>query len=182
MGQLLHVLVITSAGLQCSSRCLHHCAVTHRIRSTASLALIAKPCTSRIPQPPAALLSSAPQAAQVLFQLRAVYRDHGPRLDRQKTRLMWMVEDMGVAKFRELVESYMGDKLREAVHPQVLMPVQQGRYAAAPLRHERRWSGSVCTAAQHSLATPQTHADGEAQLGLCLRCPQMPDAAVHAVR
>ena len=32
---------------------------------------------------------------------------------------MWLVEDIGVDKFRQLIESYMGDTLREAVHPQV---------------------------------------------------------------
>ena len=52
-------------------------------------------------------------------------RDYGPRLDRQKTRLMWLVEDLGVDKFRQLIEQYMGDSLREAVHPQVSSAVSR---------------------------------------------------------
>ena len=47
-------------------------------------------------------------------------RDFGPREDRQKTRLMWLVEDMGVDKFRDTIAQYMGDTLRPGVHEQVL--------------------------------------------------------------
>ena len=49
-------------------------------------------------------------------------RDFGPRADRQKTRLMWMVEAMGVDAFREKVGEYMGVKLRTAVHEKVIQP------------------------------------------------------------
>ncbi|GMH42870.1 hypothetical protein BSKO_10789 [Bryopsis sp. KO-2023] len=46
-----------------------------------------------------------------------VFRDHGPRENRQKTRLMWLVEEIGVEKFKELCEEYMGGgvKLNGAV-------------------------------------------------------------------
>lgn len=55
-----------------------------------------------------------------LTNTRAACRDFGARIDRQKARLMWMVEDMGVDKFRELVGQYMGDvTLRTGVHPKV---------------------------------------------------------------
>ncbi|CAK0785196.1 hypothetical protein CVIRNUC_008402 [Coccomyxa viridis] len=48
--------------------------------------------------------------------LLKVFRDFGPRGDRQKTRLMWLVEAMGVEAFREKVGEYMGGvKLRAAV-------------------------------------------------------------------
>ena len=48
-------------------------------------------------------------------------RDYGARIDRQKARLMWMVEDMGTDKFRELVSEYMGGAtLRKGIHPKVL--------------------------------------------------------------
>ena len=47
-------------------------------------------------------------------------RDFGPRGDRQKTRLMWLVEAMGVEAFREKVGEYMGGvKLRAAVDEKV---------------------------------------------------------------
>ena len=34
-------------------------------------------------------------------------RDHGPRDDRQKSRLMWLVEDWGVDKFRDTIAQYV---------------------------------------------------------------------------
>lgn len=44
-------------------------------------------------------------------------RDNGPREDRQKTRLMWLVEALGVDNFRKGVAQYMGlDDLPPAVH------------------------------------------------------------------
>eukprot|EP01025_Chloroclados_australasicus_P007920 TRINITY_DN1269_c0_g1_i2.p1 TRINITY_DN1269_c0_g1~~TRINITY_DN1269_c0_g1_i2.p1 ORF type:complete len:589 (-),score=63.39 TRINITY_DN1269_c0_g1_i2:316-2082(-) len=56
--------------------------------------------------------------------LLKAFRDNGPRGDRQKTRLMWMVEEMGVDAFRDLVGQYMGGvKLRRAV----------------PVHHEGTW-------------------------------------------
>ncbi len=60
---------------------------------------------------------------QPLTNTHAACRDFGARIDRQKARLMWMVEDMGVDKFRELVGQYMGDvTLRTGVHPKVPCP------------------------------------------------------------
>ncbi len=35
-------------------------------------------------------------------------RDFGGRVDRQKARLMWLIEEMGTEKFKEKVASYMG--------------------------------------------------------------------------
>ena len=44
-------------------------------------------------------------------------RDNGPREDRQKTRLMWLVEALGVDNFRKGVAQQMGlDDLPPAVH------------------------------------------------------------------
>ena len=54
-----------------------------------------------------------PQAA------RCPCRDHGQRLDRQKSRLMWLVEDWGVDKFRDTIAEYMGDTLAEGKHMSV---------------------------------------------------------------
>lgn len=57
-----------------------------------------------------------------LFETRQLRRDFGPRQDRQKARLMWLVEAMGVDAFREKVGEYMGVKLRTAVHEKVSQP------------------------------------------------------------
>jgi ferredoxin-nitrite reductase len=37
-----------------------------------------------------------------------VFRDHGNRTDRQKTRLMWLVEEIGCEAFTNLVSERMG--------------------------------------------------------------------------
>lgn len=51
--------------------------------------------------------------------LVTVFRDHGPRQDRQKARLIWLIEEMGMEKFKATVEEYMGGvKLAPAVHVQ----------------------------------------------------------------
>ena len=49
-----------------------------------------------------------------------VFRDHGARGNRQKTRVMWLVEDWGIEKFRAAVEAQGGFELEDAVpenHP-----------------------------------------------------------------
>lgn len=48
--------------------------------------------------------------------LLEVFRDHGSRDDRQKTRLMWLVEEWGVDRFREAIEQRMGISLQKEVH------------------------------------------------------------------
>ncbi|KAL4420572.1 hypothetical protein ABPG75_010228 [Micractinium tetrahymenae] len=48
--------------------------------------------------------------------LLEVFRDHGARDDRQKARLMWLVEAMGVDAFRSAIEQRMGQTLRREVH------------------------------------------------------------------
>ena len=60
-----------------------------------------------------------------------------------------MVEEMGVDKFRELIESYMGDKLREAVHPQVPMPDILTISHAQQLHASG--AGRIVLASQHSI-------------------------------
>ncbi|MEW5308880.1 MAG: hypothetical protein WDW38_000804 [Sanguina aurantia] len=37
-----------------------------------------------------------------------VFRDYGPRGDRQQTRLMWLIEALGVERTKELIGQYMG--------------------------------------------------------------------------
>ena len=39
---------------------------------------------------------------------RARCRDMGGRMDRQKARLMWLVEEVGVEGFRDAISQYMG--------------------------------------------------------------------------
>src|ERR671933_963239 len=41
-----------------------------------------------------------------------VYRDHGLRANRQKARLMWLIDEWGIDKFRAEVENYLGRKLQ----------------------------------------------------------------------
>jgi ferredoxin-nitrite reductase len=41
-----------------------------------------------------------------------VYRDHGLRANRQKARLMWLIDEWGIEKFRAEVENYLGRKLQ----------------------------------------------------------------------
>ncbi len=43
-----------------------------------------------------------------------VYRDHGLRANRQKSRLMWLIDEWGMAKFREAVVQQMGKSLDPA--------------------------------------------------------------------
>ncbi|KAF5831634.1 hypothetical protein DUNSADRAFT_12794 [Dunaliella salina] len=51
--------------------------------------------------------------------LLEVFRDFGPREDRQKARMIWLVEALGEEKWKELIEQYMGGvKLRPAVKTQ----------------------------------------------------------------
>jgi len=43
-----------------------------------------------------------------------VFRDHGPRANRQKSRLMWLIDEWGLEKFRAEVESRLGKSLLPA--------------------------------------------------------------------
>lgn len=56
------------------------------------------------------------EAVDFVVALLRLFRDRGGRTDRQKARLMWLVEDMGVEAFRGALASYMGvEALRPAV-------------------------------------------------------------------
>lgn len=43
-----------------------------------------------------------------------VYRDRGPRANRQKSRLMWLIDELGIEQFRAAVEQELGRTLRTA--------------------------------------------------------------------
>lgn len=50
--------------------------------------------------------------------LMLAFRDHGDRTDRQKARLMWLVEKLGAEEFTKLVGSYMDNaEFGPEVHP-----------------------------------------------------------------
>ncbi|AFZ69037.1 nitrite/sulfite reductase [Deinococcus peraridilitoris] len=52
------------------------------------------------------------QTLDVAKAITAAYRDHGFRVNRKKSRLKYLIIDMGVEKFREIVENdYLGYKL-----------------------------------------------------------------------
>lgn len=43
-----------------------------------------------------------------------VFRDHGPRANRQKSRLMWLIDEWGLEKLRSAIETQMGQTLSPA--------------------------------------------------------------------
>jgi ferredoxin-nitrite reductase len=68
----------------------------------------AKRCDAAIP------LKAWVTSDQVVAVCRAVlevYRDHGLRANRQKSRLMWLIDEWGIDKFRAEVENQLGQKL-----------------------------------------------------------------------
>lgn len=66
---------------------------------------------------PAGVALTQEQVLPFTEALLRVFRDHGPRGDRQQTRLMWLVEALGVEKFVGLIGEYMGGaKFAPAVH------------------------------------------------------------------
>lgn len=57
---------------------------------------------------------SPEEVVEVGRAITAAYRDHGYRVNRKKSRLKFLIKDMGVEKFRELVETeYLGRTLRD---------------------------------------------------------------------
>ncbi len=71
----------------------------------------ARRCAAAIP------LDAWVPPGQVVALCRAileVYRDHGPRANRQKARLMWLIDEWGLPKFREVVVAALGDALAPA--------------------------------------------------------------------
>lgn len=54
------------------------------------------------------------QVVDLCRSILEVYRDHGPRANRQKSRLMWLIDEWGVAKFREEVAAKLAFPLLTA--------------------------------------------------------------------
>ncbi len=78
----------------------------------------AKRCEAAIP------LKAWVKPDQVVSLCRAileVFRDNGPRANRQKSRLMWLIDEWGIDKFRQEVENQMGETLEaEAEKDEIL--------------------------------------------------------------
>ncbi|GAB4182070.1 MAG: ferredoxin--nitrite reductase [Coleofasciculaceae cyanobacterium] len=55
---------------------------------------------------------SPDEVVDVCRAVLEVYRDCGLRANRQKARLMWLIDEWGIDKFRSEVENYLGRKLR----------------------------------------------------------------------
>ncbi|MEB3337509.1 MAG: ferredoxin--nitrite reductase [Leptolyngbyaceae bacterium] len=56
-----------------------------------------------------------PQGVVALCEaILLVYRDHGLRANRQKARLMWLIDEWGMEKFRAEVEEQLGSRLETA--------------------------------------------------------------------
>ncbi|NJK39155.1 MAG: ferredoxin--nitrite reductase [Oscillatoriales cyanobacterium RM2_1_1] len=61
------------------------------------------------------------QVVAVCRGILEVYRDHGPRANRQKSRLMWLIDEWGLDKFRAEVEQQIGQTLEpEAEKDEIL--------------------------------------------------------------
>lgn len=54
------------------------------------------------------------QVVALCEAILVVYRDHGPRANRQKSRLMWLLDEWGIDRFRAAVEAQAGFPLAEA--------------------------------------------------------------------
>lgn len=51
------------------------------------------------------------QVVAICRAILEVYRDNGPRANRQKSRLMWLIDEWGIDQFRSEVENQLGETL-----------------------------------------------------------------------
>jgi ferredoxin-nitrite reductase len=126
--------------------------------------------------------------------LLEVFRDHGGREDRQKARLMWLVEEWGVDRFRAELEARMGaaGPLRRGLHVEQadawarrdVMGVHAARQAGFS------WVGAVVPAGRllpgdfAALAdAAERHGDGTVRLTVeeNVVLPNVPDANLAAL-
>jgi ferredoxin-nitrite reductase len=61
------------------------------------------------------------QVVAVCEAILIVYRDNGPRANRQKSRLMWLIDEMGLDGFRAAVEQQLGFGLNTAAPKDEIM-------------------------------------------------------------
>ncbi|MDB9311463.1 ferredoxin--nitrite reductase [Spirulina sp. CS-785/01] len=78
----------------------------------------AKRCEAAIPLN--AWVEPNQQVVELCRAILTVYRDHGLRANRQKARLMWLIEDWGIEKFRGEVEAVYGHPLLTAASEDVI--------------------------------------------------------------
>ncbi|MEB3291969.1 MAG: ferredoxin--nitrite reductase, partial [Synechococcales bacterium] len=57
---------------------------------------------------------SPEQVVDLCEAILLVYRDNGPRANRQKSRLMWLIDQWGIETFRDRVETQIGYRLAPA--------------------------------------------------------------------
>ncbi|GFE70575.1 ferredoxin--nitrite reductase [Chroococcus sp. FPU101] len=72
----------------------------------------AKRCEAAIPLN--AWVSANDDVVDLSRAILEVYRDHGLRSNRQKSRLMWLIDEWGLEKFRDAVETHYGRPLATA--------------------------------------------------------------------
>lgn len=150
LAKLSRSLLITGATIQlfiyaCKapirSRPGHVCGPVHTVRTLAlcgsRCAIITAACTR------CSWLGYAWTKADNQACADGECRDYGGREDRQKARLMWLVEDWGADKFREMVGARMGGvTLRTAVEEkvtQLLMPHREKFHLIAGSRCPVHW-------------------------------------------
>jgi ferredoxin-nitrite reductase len=73
----------------------------------------AKRCEAAIPLD-AWVPPTAEAVVSVCRAILTVFRDHGPRSNRQKSRLMWLIDAVGLAQFRAMVVAELGQTLDTA--------------------------------------------------------------------
>jgi ferredoxin-nitrite reductase len=76
------------------------------------------------PAIPLGVWVSPDQVVALCRSILEVFRDHGPRANRQKSRLMWLIDEWGIDKFRAELETSIGHPLATAA-PQDAMDWQK---------------------------------------------------------
>jgi ferredoxin-nitrite reductase len=71
----------------------------------------AKRCEAAIPLN---VWASPSDVVDLCRAILTVYRDRGPRANRQKSRLMWLIDELGIEQFRAAVEKEVGRTLPNA--------------------------------------------------------------------
>jgi ferredoxin-nitrite reductase len=65
-----------------------------------------------------------------------VYRDHGLRANRQKSRLMWLIDEWGIEEFRARVENHLGYPLATAAEKDALDWEKRDHLGVFPQKQE----------------------------------------------
>lgn len=87
-----------------------------------------------------------------------VYRDHGPRNNRQKSRLMWLLDEWGVERFRAVLETRLGRSLFPAAAQVEISEAKRDLLGIVPQKQS-----DLCVVGLH---VPVGRLQAEAMLGL----------------